>query len=653
MAGAGRAGTAARGGGAALPGGGAALGWAAGSGAGASSPAEWGAAGRGPPAPVTVGPGPARRGGGAGPEEEAGRDAEPALPSTCHFPGAVLSRPRCCRGRLPVPDLPAGRSVCCQMPRRKEVPALGGLCLQSLAQHMQSIWVKDYSENYLDKYQFRFVMGPFNDLAGSLVQDLIRLLGESRRLTRAALHLLLLPHLRELSLRPCPGLVSNAIGQLVALRCKNLSSLDLHGCSRLSADVLVDLAEGLPRLSRLGLAETQANVQVLSAVGSCCRHLQELDVSHCKKVSPRALRHLAYDPLARSLCCPVLRVLLARGLEPAGDGSMAAALAFLLLALPRLEFLAHGAVPDALRLLHGQQLDSTRDAEGFPSLEELARWRGAAPGGSRLTLPLRRVEEVEEPDLAIVHAACPQAEEASVWLGDGPGPAGGWELLGWGRLARLTLGCTGWQGRVLAEVLPLARSLGTRLQTLALHGFCCQDELSLATLLASCPGLRAFSAELHAPPDTDPDRETPAEPPRWDTDLLPHGFPQLQSFSLALASTTGIFPAQYGLALRATLASLLCRAPRLQTLCLLSIPFPLDSVFETVLAAPGPPLLELQELSLAESRVSSRTAWLLLASEGRLRRLDLSHCRDIHRRDYDGFLQAVRKQRLDLDIAWE
>lgn len=52
------------------------------------------------------------------------------------------------------------------------------------------------------------------------MQDLIQLLGESRRLTRAALHLLLLPHLRELSLRPCPSLASNAIGQLVALRCK-------------------------------------------------------------------------------------------------------------------------------------------------------------------------------------------------------------------------------------------------------------------------------------------------------------------------------------------------------------------------------------------------------------------------------------------------
>lgn len=63
---------------------------------------------------------------------------------------------------LAVPNRPCPRSS--QMPRRKEVLALGNLCLQSLAQHMQSIWVKDYSENYLDEYEFRFIMGPFNDL---------------------------------------------------------------------------------------------------------------------------------------------------------------------------------------------------------------------------------------------------------------------------------------------------------------------------------------------------------------------------------------------------------------------------------------------------------------------------------------------------------
>ncbi|XP_054028202.1 uncharacterized protein LOC128898433 [Dryobates pubescens] len=537
------------------------------------------------------------------------------------------------------------------MPRRKEVAALRSLCLQSLAQHMESLWVKDYSKNYLDEYQFRFVMGPFNDLAGSLVQELIHLLGKSRRLTRAALHLLLVPHLQELSLRPCPSLASNAIGQLITMRCKNLSSLDLQGCSRLSADVLVDLAEGLPQLCQLRLAGTQANVQVLSAVGSCCRRLQELDVSCCKKVSPRALRHLAYDPLAQALCCPRLRVLLARDVEPVDD--MVPAVAFLLLALPRLEFLAHSAVPEALHLFHKCQFDGTKDTEGFPSLAELAQRRGAVPGGPPLTLPLQHVEEVEELALATVHAVCPQTREASVWLGDTPGLASSWELLGWDHLARLTLGCAGPQSRTLTEVVPLVQRLGPRLQSLGLHGFCCQDEVSLPSLLASCTSLQAFSAELHTMPDTKAHLEVPEDPLHWATDLLPHSLTQLHSFSLALASATDVFPARHRLALCATLASLLCHAPRLQTLHLLSVPFPLDSVFQTVLAAPGPPLLELQELSLAKSSVSSETVWLLLSSQSPLRRLDLSHCWNISRRDYDSFVKMAHTQQLELDIAWE
>lgn len=538
------------------------------------------------------------------------------------------------------------------MPRRRAVPTLTRLCLESLAQHMQSLWAKDYTDNYLDEYKFRFVVGPFNDLAYGLVQELLQLLGTSRRLSRAALHLLLLPHLRQLSLRPCPTLANNALGHLIVLRCQGLCVLDLGGCGRLSPSVLVDLAEGLPHLRRLGLAHTQANVQVLSAVGSCCHRLQELDVSGCKKVTPRALRHLGYDPLEQTPGCPALRVLLARDLEHAGDGDAVAAVAFLLLALPCLEVLAHSALPDALRLLHTRQLDGTKDSEGFPSLEELVRSQGAAPRGCPLTLPLRQLEEVEEDALGAVHAVCPQAEEVSVWLGDSPGPAGLQELRGWKRLSRVTLGCSGRHGRELAEVLPLAQGLGTRLHALTLHGFSCRDLLSLPALLASCPGLRNFSAELEVLPDPhaheEPPEEPPSPPPRWATDLLPRGLSQLQGFSLTLA---GPVSAAHRPVLSSTLASLLCEAPQLQSLRLLAVPFPLDSVLEPALA--GPALRELRELSLAESRVSAGSVWQLLGSDGPLRRLDLSRCPDIHRRDYDGFLQAVKKQRLDLDITWE
>uniref|UniRef100_A0A8D0G9U1 Uncharacterized protein n=1 Tax=Sphenodon punctatus TaxID=8508 RepID=A0A8D0G9U1_SPHPU len=537
------------------------------------------------------------------------------------------------------------------MPKRKAVPLLKDLCLGNVAGHMQSVWVKDYSENYLDDYQFRYIMGPFSELAGFLVQELLKLLGESRRLTRAALHLLLVPHLTELSLRACPGLVSNAITQLITVRCKNLSSLDLHGCSRVPSAALVDLLEGLPRLTKLGLAETQSNTQVLSAVGSCCRRLQELDVSRCKKVSPSSLLHLTYDPTQNALCCPVLRVLWANGMEPKAQcQELVMALAFVLLALPNLEFLANSGVMEAVCLIHTQRFNGAKAAPGFPSLEELARRRAAARPDSRdswLRLPLKKVEEVDEPFLATFCAVCPEVVEAAVSLGDGP--CTGWGNLSCSRLSQLTLHCVGHRG--LEDVLLVVEGLGGRLQSLSLDGFSYHDEFSFCTLLNCCPNLRTFSAHLAPPPENGGGGG--AEPSDWDLELLTSSFPQLRHFSLVLSGSGSPLPSQHSTVLQVSLASMLTRSPRLETLHLLCLPFPLDAVFQRALQPPSTALRCLRELSLAESQVSSHTVHLLLASDNRLGSLNLSRCRDVHRRDYDRFLRTVSKEQLELDIIWQ
>lgn len=44
------------------------------------------------------------------------------------------------------------------------VSTLVGLCLQSLAENMKDMWVKDYAQKYMDQYFFRYVMGPFSSL---------------------------------------------------------------------------------------------------------------------------------------------------------------------------------------------------------------------------------------------------------------------------------------------------------------------------------------------------------------------------------------------------------------------------------------------------------------------------------------------------------
>ncbi|XP_054846314.1 uncharacterized protein LOC129336922 [Eublepharis macularius] len=641
-----------------------------------AGPAESGTApdspSRGPPPP---GAGPAARRGGAA----AGGSARPvAGRSAAQRPEPLShSRPRPeLRGRagpgsrrgLAQPASPAGkgepRLVCRPlgrrlspgpMPRRRAVRALARLCLENVAAHMGGLWAKDYAERRLDELRFRFVMGPFEELAGSLIQELIQLLGESHRLTRVMLHLLLVPHLTELSLRACPKLASAAIAQMISVRCKNLSLLDLQGCSRIPSDTLVDLLEGLPCLTKLGLSETQCDTRVLSAVACSCSRLRELAASNCSRLSPASLLHLAYSPTSGTLCCPMLQVLSVDGLEPAGHSQdLVLSLAFVLLALPSLRFLSHHLVSKALSLIHSQQMGGAEIAPGFPSLAELAQGRRtcqAAPEHCRILLPLKRLAEVDEPLLPAVSAVCPDLVEVTVLLGESPG-LGRW-LRSWETLTHLTLNCVG--SRSLGEFVPaMAGGLGAQLQSLSL-GYCFfDDELSFHALLSHCPNLRTFSASLIPAMAWESDDGQPAHE-AWQqaSTLRPQEFPELRAFSLIFAPNDRLLSSQKAVVLSSSIVSLLRHSPLLETLDLVCLPFSLDEVFERVLEPPGAALRHLRQLSLSQSEVSPRTVRQLLSSDNQLHLLNLGGCPGIHRRHYCKLLRVVSQEGLELDITWD
>ncbi|XP_066488825.1 uncharacterized protein [Tiliqua scincoides] len=536
------------------------------------------------------------------------------------------------------------------MPRRRSVRALERLCLENVAGNMQRVWAKDYADNYLDEFHFRYIMGPFSELAGSLVQELLQLLGESRRLTRAMLHLLLVPHLTELSLSACPKLVSQAIAQLIVVRCKSLSLLDLQGCSRVPTDALVDLMEGLPHLTKLGLSETQCNTQVLSAVGSCCSQLRELDISDCKRLSPASLLHLAYDPTVGSFCCPMLQVLNVEGLKTSTHSQdMVAALAFLLLALPSLKFLVHELVAEAVGLIHHQQFGHALNAPGFPSLEKLVQCRTFTQGdveGPRLLLQLQRVVEVEEPLLPVVCAVCPHLAEATILLRENS--CLDWGLLSWHHLTHLTVNCMG--QRALRELLPVTGCLGAQLHLLSLGGFSLEEEVSFPALLSQCRRLQKFSASLLPPQGHGRGREWGVEALNGDFNFTPHVVPQLRDLSLVLCSSEG--PSHWAEVLKVSLVSLLRNSPHLEHLDLVCMPFSLDGVLQEVLRPPSTALTHLRELSLAQGRVSSHTIHLLLSLDNALTYLNLDGCPEIHQRDYDQLLRRISREGLELNIVW-
>uniref|UniRef100_A0A1A7WHB6 Si:ch211-214j8.12 n=1 Tax=Iconisemion striatum TaxID=60296 RepID=A0A1A7WHB6_9TELE len=270
-----------------------------------------------------------------------------------------------------------------------------------MADNMKDVWVKDYADNYLDQYTFRYIMGPFNVLPGDLIEELMMLLCRKKQLSRAALHLLLVPQLRGLSLDKCSVLVTPGLCAHIAARCQGLCSLDLSGAKQIPSKVLCETIHSLPALRSLSLAGVPCDRSVIQTIARCCRSLKHLDVSRCHLLLPAALLPLggvypsssssrssmssSVLPSISPTSCPLpLSSLLALdiGFAEQGEDSTVAA-AYLLLSLPYLERAALEGLSQACCLIeHGEfsRADGFAEREGVPTLEEVWRerlqWKG-------------------------------------------------------------------------------------------------------------------------------------------------------------------------------------------------------------------------------------------------------------------------------------
>ncbi|XP_042310851.1 uncharacterized protein LOC121923954 [Sceloporus undulatus] len=520
------------------------------------------------------------------------------------------------------------------MPKRKTVSQLQKLCLENVANNMDRAWVKDYRQNHL---------------AGSLVLKLFYIVAKTEQRTSAMLHSLFLPQLKELYLSKCPELVNEVTAQIITMRCKNLSTLDLKKCDLIPAEALVNLMKGLPHLVALDLSETQCNTQVLSAVGSSCQHLQKLDILNCKRLLPDSLLYLAYDPVASSFCCPALQQLRVHGLQPIPKSqSLTWALAFLLLALPRLRILIHDLLPEAMCLIHNQHLDSAQMPSGFPSLVQLAQGRPFLHGNeeqSRYILGLKEVFNVSESFLPVASAMCPYLEEATVFQ-----ECNGsflQSLLSFRYLTHLSVFSI--NGRDLADLFAVTAYLGPQLQSLWCKDFGYSDALSFHTLLSHCPNLQEFAAFLH-----------PQVPPYRPNIALDHGtsptslkFPLLCYFTLDLFEKENPLSCQHATQVKNCLISVFQHSPMLEIMSLYRLPFSLDNLFEKVLEPPSHALANLISLSLTENEVSIHTIHLLLSADNELSFLELHRCPDINKRAYEELRQRISRQGLEVRINWE
>lgn len=272
--------------------------------------------------------------------------------------------------------------------------------------------------------------------AGDLVEELTWLLCSRKQLSRAALHLLLVPQLRGLSLEKCPALVTSALCPHIAARCQvrqrpvssyfilnvqkyvlllccmssfflsqGLWSLDLSGAQQLPSKVLSETLCSLPALRSLSLSGTPCDRCVIRTIAHRCLLLRHLDVSRCHLLSPAALLPLAGVASFSSPGCPStspfrsasqsspscslpLSSLLALDIGFGEyEGDSVATAAFLLLSLPCLERVAMEGLAQACCLIQHREFDQTEeftDREGVPRLGEMwGEWRHRHSMGKR------------------------------------------------------------------------------------------------------------------------------------------------------------------------------------------------------------------------------------------------------------------------------
>ncbi|XP_047005608.1 uncharacterized protein si:ch211-214j8.12 [Ictalurus punctatus] len=573
----------------------------------------------------------------------------------------------------------------CDEEDEDEPSSLRRLCVFSLAENMKDVWTQDYANNYMDQYFFRYVMGPFSLLPGDLIEELLCVLSQRKLLSRAALHLLLLPQLHTLSLSQSGNLVTANLCSLITVRCQFLKCLDLSGAQNVSSATLCSLLSDLSCLHSLSLAGTLCDRAAIATVARRCSLLQHLDVSRCLHLPPAALLPLALQGPKRLASLLALDIGLG---EHEDDGPASAA--FLLLGVSGLQRLAIEGLGHACAIIQNRDFavtDGFTAREGVPCLGEL--WdarvqekevredeedrftleekmdrslsldegrRTDAPRG-RFKLRLREVHGLTLDSLDAVSNVCPDVHSVSLNCHDDDDD----DDEGSSQSICLTRGLTRWSGQLhflslqfsgpLSELVPPLQVSGSCLLSLTLEGLQADGNLPLIALLRACPKLASLTLHIDPPrsnqeEDNDDDDEDVED---WDLPCLPHLRTLTLMFSL---EESRLKPVLCWTSLKGVLWSLLRGSVQLHTLSLIATPCRLDPVFRLVLDRHAEPLRRLRRVSLQRSDVTMETATRLVDSCRRLISLDVSSCWSLTRSNVTKLQSRARRRRRQLHITW-
>uniref|UniRef100_A0A671PB20 Si:ch211-214j8.12 n=1 Tax=Sinocyclocheilus anshuiensis TaxID=1608454 RepID=A0A671PB20_9TELE len=548
-----------------------------------------------------------------------------------------------------------------------EPSTLIGLCLQSLAENMKEMWAKDYTQKYMDQYFFRYIMGPFSSLRDECYLCLLCILSSRNLLTRAALHLLLLPQLSCLSLTSACSLVNANLYSLIEIRCqvkhthtplsKYISYLPtvcvnvlvrLHLLCSHAVAAVAFLLLSLPGLQRLAM----------EGLGQACALIQNKQFEVTEEFSSQEGVPLLKDMWAKRTHEDHLK-----------DSS--------LLSTDREEsFTLEGKIDEFLSLEESQT-----DASDSTDINEWTRTSGdgcekdgcrsrACNGRDSVTTSLRDVQGLSLDTLEAVGKVCPELrvlsldclqnnvddnvdsfEQAAV-LARGLGTFSG-------QLSCLSLQFAG----LLSELVPALKAAGSHLLSLTLEGIKADGHIPLLELIHACPRLTSLTVHLDPPRNNLNGEEEEEEEEGEDEGLLSNlpCIPHLRSLTLNFSlDERHLKPALCWRSLKGVLWALLRGASLLQKLSLIAVPCRLDPVFKLVLnhwakplgALDSPPLHCLRSASLNRSDISMETVIHIVNTCRRLSHLDLSGCWALTLSNITKLQCKAKRRRHTLQITW-
>ncbi|KAF4530041.1 hypothetical protein B566_EDAN016337 [Ephemera danica] len=221
-------------------------------------------------------------------------------------------------GEEPLPDL---SELAVKRSKKTHLLTLKTLCLQSIVKSLQSVWVKIYQRYRDDRQMLSWtttrIVGPFEDLPGSLITDILTTLRSIGVCHPRHFRLLITSNTEVLDLS---GLSKGANLLLSALldHCKQ--------CGCIKMPILINSLSHFKNLKILNLKRLGIVDAVLETIGSVMTDLRELYLCH-NHVTNTGLSRLCVDD-GRHGKCKELRVLTLESNEVNVDGLVLALTSF-------------------------------------------------------------------------------------------------------------------------------------------------------------------------------------------------------------------------------------------------------------------------------------------------------------------------------------